>query len=282
MRPLRINHRYTNSENRSLQTFLLEIGKINLLTTEQEVQLASEIEKGCETALTKLVSANLRFLVSVAKQYEGFGLPLGELIDEGYFGLVKAARRFDPKRGFKFISYAVWWMRQSMLKAIEEKGIAISLPANQAALHTKIESQSSLMEHSLLREPTAAELAPHLDYSVKVIESNQKYYSRTFISKDSAVPGRDSSQEEIMLRDESESPDSMIEKQISVEYAKQLLQLLTERERSILNSYYGLGEDEMDLQQIADRFSLSKSRVMQIISDAELKLQNIAKRYDVA
>lgn len=276
MRQLKITKSITNRESQSLEKYLQEIGKVDLITPEEEVQLAIRIKQGDQKALEKLTNSNLRFVVSVAKQYQNQGLSLSDLINEGNLGLIKAAQRFDETRGFKFISYAVWWIRQSILQALAEQSRIVRLPLNKVGLSNKIIKAYSQLEQEFEREPSTEELAELLDLPIEEIETTLGVASR-HISVD--APFSDS--EENCLLDVLENPnasstDAEIAHNDSLRCEiERSLSALTERQRAVLKYYFGIGvENALSLEDIGERFNLTRERVRQIKDKAILKLRS--------
>ena len=286
MRQLKITASITSRENDSLEKYLTEIAKIDLITPEEEAELARKIRVGDELALDRLTKANLRFVVSVAKQYQGHGLTLSDLINEGNVGLIKAAKKFDETKGFKFISYAVWWIRQSIMLAIVEHSRLIRLPLNKAGNVSKVNKAVSAFEQEFEREPTSAELAEvlHLkDADVRdIIVSNIKH-----VSMDAPLGGdsEDGSMAEILEDKGEDTPDhSLINESLKNEIAT-ALKVLSEREAEVVAAYFGInGFTAMSVDEIAQKFSLSRERVRQIKERAIRRLRkattsNVLKLY---
>jgi RNA polymerase primary sigma factor len=275
MRQLKIVKQITNRENQSLDKYLSEIAKVELITAEQEVELAKRIREGDQIALEKLAKANLRFVVSVAKQYQNNGMSLGDLINEGNVGLIKAASRFDETRGFKFISYAVWWIRQSIMQALAEQSRIVRLPLNRVGSLNKISRAFSELEQKYEREPSAEELAKVLDMSPEEIESNQRISGRSISVNAPFVQGEENSLLDVLENDSEETPDQgLMNSSLQKEIARSL-STLTERESEVIASYFGLnGSQSMTLEEIGDKFSLTRERVRQIKEKATRKLRN--------
>ncbi len=275
MRQLRITKQVTNRETLSLDKYLHEIGKVELLTAEKEVELAKRIRKGDRAALEKLIKANLRFVVSVSKQYQNQGLSLPDLINEGNLGLIKAAERFDETRGFKFISYAVWWIRQSILQALAEQARIVRLPLNKIGSINKINRAFSKLEQEYQREPTAEEVAKVLETTAGVVENAMKV-SNHHVSMDAPMHDEDGNNlYDVMLNDESPSPDNgLLDNSLKKEIERTLL-TLGEREAEILKYYFGLnGYRQHTLEEIGDIFSLTRERVRQIKEKSIKRLKN--------
>ena len=275
MRQLKITKSITNRESLSLEKYLQEIGKVNLITPEEEVQLAIRIRQGDEKALERLTNANLRFVVSVAKQYQNQGLSLSDLINEGNLGLIKAARRFDETRGFKFISYAVWWIRQSILQALAEQSRIVRLPLNKIGLTNKIAKAYSLLEQEYEREPSPEELAVLLDVELEEVESSLGIGGRHISMDAPFLDGEDGS-----LLDVLENPNSLIaDRQIAYNDSLKMeitrsLNTLSEKQRDVLMLYYGINnESPSSLEDIGERFGLTRERVRQIKDKAIGKLR---------
>lgn len=275
MRQLKITKSITNRESLSLEKYLQEIGKVGLTTPEEEVQLAIRIRQGDEKALERLTNANLRFVVSVAKQYQNQGLSLSDLINEGNLGLIKAARRFDETRGFKFISYAVWWIRQSILQALAEQSRIVRLPLNKIGLSNRITKAYSLLEQEYEREPSAEELASILNIELEELEATLGMNAR-HVSVD--APFQDG--EDGSLLDVLENPNTMTADR-SIAYRDSLkteitrsLNTLSERQRDVLILYYGINDESpASLEDIGERFGLTRERVRQIKDKAIGKLR---------
>src|SRR6478609_9582846 len=275
MRQLKIVKQITNRENQSLDKYLSEIAKVELITAEQEVELAKRIKDGDQVALEKLAKANLRFVVSVAKQYQNNGMSLGDLINEGNVGLIKAASRFDETRGFKFISYAVWWIRQSIMQALAEQSRIVRLPLNRVGSLNKISRAFSELEQKYEREPTTEELAKVLDMNPEEIESNQRISGRSISMNAPFVQGEENSLLDVLENDSEETPDSGLMVDSLRREVLRALSTLTQREADVIASYFGLnGSPSMTLEEIGDKFSLTRERVRQIKEKATRKLRN--------
>jgi len=275
MRQLKINNKITSRESIALDKYLSDINKIGLLTPEEEAELASRIREGDSEALDKLTKANLRFVVSVAKQYQNQGLSLSDLINEGNLGLIKAARRFDETRGFKFISYAVWWIRQSIMQAIVEYSRLVRMPNNKAAGYSKVSQaiMSFVQEHE--REPELEELAEYMDVSLRDVEHAMLGRMR-HLSFDAPVAGDDSDMTmlDLMSTDGANTPDTALMGESLKKEVQANLNLLAPRERQVLACYYGLdGENQLNLEEIGDRFDLTRERVRQIKERAIRRLR---------
>ena len=266
MRQLKITKQVTNRETASLDKYLQEIGRVELITAEEEVRLAQRIKKGDGAALERLTKANLRFVVSVAKQYQNQGLTLGDLINEGNLGLIKAAQRFDETRGFKFISYAVWWIRQSILQALAEQSRIVRLPLNKIGSINKINKTFSKLEQEYEREPSPEEIAVAMEVSVTEIKDAMRTSGR-HISMDAPLQqGEDSTLIDVLGDDDQPHPDaSLITESLRREVERALFTLTT-READVIRLYFGLaqGEQPMTLEEIGERFDLTRERVRQI------------------
>lgn len=274
MRQLKITKSITNRESASLDKYLQEIGREDLITVEEEVELAQRIRNGDRIALEKLTRANLRFVVSVAKQYQNQGLSLPDLINEGNLGLIKAAEKFDETRGFKFISYAVWWIRQSILQALAEQSRIVRLPLNQVGSLNKINKAFSKFEQENERRPSAEELADQLDIPVEKITDTMKVSGRHISVDAPFVEGEDNSLLDVMINDDSPNADRVLmNESLSKEIERVLENALSDREREIVKKFFGLGVPEMTLEEIGDEFGLTRERVRQIKEKAIRKLK---------
>lgn len=274
MRQLKITKSITNRESASLDKYLQEIGREDLITVEEEVELAQRIRNGDRIALEKLTRANLRFVVSVAKQYQNQGLSLPDLINEGNLGLIKAAEKFDETRGFKFISYAVWWIRQSILQALAEQSRIVRLPLNQVGSLNKINKAFSKFEQENERRPSAEELAEQLDIPVDKIADTMKVSGRHISVDAPFVEGEDNSLLDVMINDDSPNADRVLmNESLSKEIERVLENALSDRERDIVKKFFGLGMPEMTLEEIGDEFGLTRERVRQIKEKAIRKLK---------
>ena len=274
MRQLKITKSITNRESASLDKYLQEIGREDLITVEEEVELAQAIKRGDQAALEKLTRANLRFVVSVAKQYQNQGLSLPDLINEGNLGLIKAAEKFDETRGFKFISYAVWWIRQSILQALAEQSRIVRLPLNQVGSLNKINKAFQKFEQENERKPSAEELALELDLPVdKVIDSLK--VSGRHVSMDAPfVEGEDNSLLDVLVNDDAPYADRALINESLQKEINRALSILTERESDIIKMFFGIGGQEMTLEEIGDKFQLTRERVRQIKEKAIRRLRN--------
>ena len=278
MRQLKITKSITNRESASLDKYLQEIGREDLITVEEEVELAQRIRAGDRIALEKLTRANLRFVVSVAKQYQNQGLSLPDLINEGNLGLIKAAEKFDETRGFKFSSYAVWWIRQSILQALAEQSRIVRLPLNQVGSLNKINKAFSKFEQENERKPSPEELADVLDIPVDKIADTMKVSGRHISVDAPFVEGEDNSLLDVMINDDSPNADRvLINESLSKEIERVLAFTLSDRERDIVKKFFGIGVTEMTLEEIGDEFGLTRERVRQIKEKAIRKLRPNAK-----
>jgi len=278
MRQLKITKSITNRTERSLDKYLQEIGKEELITAEDEVELARRIKQGDQRALEKLTRANLRFVVSVAKQYQNQGLSLPDLISEGNLGLIKAAQRFDETRGFKFISYAVWWIRQSILQAIAEHSRIVRLPLNQVGSLNKLNKAFSKLEQEFEREPTQMELAELLDISEDKIKDSFLISGRHISMDQPLVQGEESTMYEVMEnRDSPKADESLLKDSLRMEIERSL-NALTEREKEILRLFFGIGMNHgLTIDEIGEKFDLTRERVRQIKEKALKRLRNSNK-----
>ena len=273
MRQLKITKSITNRESASLDKYLQEIGRKDLITVDEEVELAQKIKQGDQAALDKLVSANLRFVVSVAKQYQKQGLSLPDLIDEGNLGLIKAAQKFDETRGFKFISYAVWWIRQSILQALAEQSRIVRLPLNQVGSLNKIGKALQRFEQENERRPSPAELAEQLDVPVEKIADTMKVSGRHVSVDAPFVDGEDNSLLDVLPNEDSPMADSSLTQESLSKEVNRALEQLNPRERDILKMFFGIGCQEMTLEEIGAKFDLTRERVRQIKEKAIRRLK---------
>jgi RNA polymerase primary sigma factor len=279
MRQLKITKSITNRESQSLEKYLQEIGKVDLLTPEEEVELAKKIKQGDQIALERLTKSNLRFVVSVAKQYQNQGLSLSDLINEGNLGLIKAAQRFDETRGFKFISYAVWWIRQSILQALAEQSRIVRLPLNKVGSLNKINKAFSELEQEFEREPSPEELAFLLEIPTEEVETTLGVAARHVSMDAPFVDGEDNSLLDVLENTTTPNTDS------ALEYVESLrreidrsLSTLTDRQADVIKLYFGIGvEHPMSLEDIGDQFGLTRERVRQIKDKAINKLRSTSK-----
>ena len=277
MRQLKITKSITNRESASLDKYLQEIGKEDLITVEEEVELAQRIRKGDQKALEKLTRANLRFVVSVAKQYQNQGLSLPDLINEGNLGLIKAAEKFDETRGFKFISYAVWWIRQSILQALAEQSRIVRLPLNQVGSLNKINKALSRFEQENERRPSPEELADSLDLPAEKVADTLRVSGRHISVDAPFVEGEDNSLLDVLVNDDSPIADrTLINESLSTE-VERALSTLTERERDIIKLFFGINCQEMTLEEIGEKFGLTRERVRQIKEKAIRRLRHSSR-----
>ena len=275
---MKIVKQFTNRENQSLDKYLQEIGKISLLTTEQEIELAIRIRKGEQAALEHLAKANLRFVVSVAKQYQNQGLSLGDLINEGNLGLLKAAKRFDETRGFKFISYAVWWIRQSILQSLAEQSRIVRLPLNRVGALNKIGKAYSNLEQEFEREPSADELAKELDMEASEVADALKISGRHVSMDAPFTQGEENNLLDVIQSDLQPSPDHLLMDESLREEIEQALSTLSEREAEVIKLYFGLDkENSLTLEEIGERFNLTRERVRQIKEKAIRRLRHTSR-----
>jgi RNA polymerase primary sigma factor len=275
MRQLKITKSITNRESQSLEKYLQEIGKVELISPEEEVKLAIRIKQGDQKALDKLTKANLRFVVSVAKQYQNQGLSLPDLINEGNLGLIKAAQRFDETRGFKFISYAVWWIRQSILQALAEQSRIVRLPLNKVGLTNRIQKAYSHLEQEFEREPSAEELAELLELDIEEVSSTLGIAAR-HVSMDTPLSeGEDNTLIDVLINPNAELANSNIEHKESLKQEiDRSLKTLTERQKEVICFFFGIGVDHpMSLEDIGEKFNLTRERVRQIKDKAITKLR---------
>lgn len=272
------NKQYTNRESQSLDKYLQEIGRVELLDPEEEIDLARRIKKGDQKALEKLTKANLRFVVSVAKQYQNQGLSLGDLINEGNLGLIKAAKRFDETRGFKFISYAVWWIRQSILQALAEQSRIVRLPLNRVGALNKIGKAFSTLEQEFEREPSASELAEELDMSLFEVADTLKISGRHLSMDAPFAQGEDNRLLDVIQDERTPLPDHTLIKESLSKEVERALGTLTEREAEVIRLYFGLGrEHSLTLEEIGEKFQLTRERVRQIKEKAIRRLRHASR-----
>ena len=278
MRQLKITKQVTNRETASLDKYLQEIGKVDLITADEEVELAQLIKAGDQRALEKLTKANLRFVVSVAKQYQNQGLTLPDLINEGNLGLIKAAKRFDETRGFKFISYAVWWIRQSILQALAEQSRIVRLPLNKIGSINKINKMYAFLEQENERPPSAEEIAKKLDMTVNDVKESMKNSGRHVYMDAPLIEGEDSNLYDVLNSGESPNPDRvLLHESLRIEINR-ALETLTPREADVVKLYFGLGEHQpMTLEEIGETFDLTRERVRQIKEKAIRRLKHTSR-----
>ena len=278
MRQLKITKQVTNRETASLDKYLQEIGKVDLITAEEEVELAQRVKQGDQLALEKLTKANLRFVVSVAKQYQNQGLTLPDLINEGNLGLIKAAQRFDETRGFKFISYAVWWIRQSILQALAEQSRIVRLPLNKIGSINKINKTYAFLEQSHESPPSAEEIANELDMTINDVKESMKNSGRHVSMDAPLVEGEDSNLYDVLRSGESPNPDKeLIHESLRTEIER-ALETLTPREADVIKLYFGLGNHHpMTLEEIGETFDLTRERVRQIKEKAIRRLKHTSR-----
>ncbi|MBO7116534.1 MAG: RNA polymerase sigma factor RpoD/SigA [Prevotella sp.] len=277
MRQLKITKSITNRESESLDKYLQEIGKEELLSTDEEVELAQRIRKGDRKALERLTKANLRFVVSVAKQYQNQGLSLPDLINEGNLGLIKAAEKFDETRGFKFISYAVWWIRQSILQAIAEQSRIVRLPLNQVGAVNKINREANRFEQENERRPSAEELSEKVDLPEDKID-DALHISGHHVSVDAPfVDGEDNSLLDVLVNDDAPMADRQLVMESLRAEITNALQMLNDRERKVIEAFFGINQPEMTLEEIGTKYGLTRERVRQIKEKAIRRLRGNTK-----
>lgn len=278
MRQLKIAKQVTNRETASLDKYLQEIGRVDLITADEEVELARKIRAGDRLALERLTKANLRFVVSVSKQYQNQGLALPDLINEGNLGLIKAAKRFDETRGFKFISYAVWWIRQSILQALAEQSRIVRLPLNKIGSINKINKTFARLEQENERPPSAEEIAKELDMTVSDVKESMKNSGRHVSMDAPLIEGEDSNLYDVLNSGESPNPDkSLLHESLKVEILR-ALETLTPREADVVKLYFGLGDAHpMTLEEIGETFDLTRERVRQIKEKAIRRLKHTSR-----
>ena len=277
MRQLKITKSITNRESAALEKYLQEIGKEEMISAEEEVELAQRIRHGDQKALERLTKANLRFVVSVAKQYQNQGITLPDLINEGNLGLLKAAERFDETRGFKFISYAVWWIRQSILQAISEQSRIVRLPLNQVGSVNKIAHEINRFEQEFERKPSLDEIAEKIDLPEEKIDEAMNINGHHISVDAPFVEGEDNSLLDVMANENSPMADSsLVEESLRAEI-QNALNILNERERNVIEASYGINRPELTLEQIGTKFGLTRERVRQIKEKAIRKLRSCSK-----
>ena len=278
MRQLKITKQVTNRETASLDKYLQEIGKVDLITAEEEVELAQRIKAGDQIALEKLTKANLRFVVSVAKQYQNQGLTLPDLINEGNLGLIKAAQRFDETRGFKFISYAVWWIRQSILQALAEQSRIVRLPLNKIGSINKINKTYAFLEQAHERAPSAEEIAKELDMTINDVKESLKNSGRHVSMDAPLVEGEDSNLYDVLNSGESPNPDKTLLHESLRTEIERALETLAPREADVVRLYFGLGNQHaMTLEEIGETFDLTRELVRQIKEKAIRRLKHTSR-----
>jgi RNA polymerase primary sigma factor len=277
MRQLKITKSITNRESESLEKYLQEIGREELLSTDEEVELAQRIRKGDRKALDKLTKANLRFVVSVAKQYQNQGLSLPDLINEGNLGLIKAAEKFDETRGFKFISYAVWWIRQSILQAIAEQSRIVRLPLNQVGSVNKINRMLSKFEQENERRPSVDEISEQIDLPEDKVGEAMLANTRHVSVDAPFVDGEDNSLLDVLVNDDAPMADRQLVAESLRSEISNVLKTLNERERCVIRAFYGIGEPEMTLEEIGNKYGLTRERVRQIKEKAIRRLRSNTK-----
>lgn len=275
---MKITKQFTNRESLSLDKYLQEIGKVNLITAIDEIELAKRIKNGDQTALETLTKSNLRFVVSVAKQYQNQGLSLGDLINEGNLGLIKAAKRFDETRGFKFISYAVWWIRQSILQALAEQSRIVRLPLNRVGALNKIGKAFSSLEQEYEREPSPSELAKELDMDVDDVAETLKISGRA-VSMDAPLQqGEENRLIDVIQNDQDPPPDQTLMSESLKAEIERALSTLSEKEAEVIKMYFGLNKDHsFTLEEIGEKFNLTRERVRQIKEKAIRRLRHASR-----
>lgn len=276
MRQLKITQSITNRDSQTLEKYFNDISKVDLLTLEEEVDLARRIREGDEVALEKLTKANLRFVVSVAKQYQNSRIPLNDLINEGNLGLVKAAKKFDETRGFKFISYAVWWIRQSIMQALADQSRLVRLPLNKIGSLSKINNAAAIIEQEYEREPTAEELAEFLDITVDEVKNTMDSSTKQISVDAPFVEGESNSLLDVLENEAAESVDDELAYRDSLKVEiERILTILSEREREVVKRFFGIGyESKSSLEEIGDDLGLTRERVRQIKDKAIRKLSS--------
>ncbi|GMT46273.1 MAG: RNA polymerase sigma factor RpoD [bacterium] len=278
MRQLKITKQVTNRETASLDKYLQEIGKVDLITAEQEVELARRIKQGDKTALEELTKANLRFVVSVSKQYQNQGLSLPDLINEGNLGLIKAAQRFDETRGFKFISYAVWWIRQSILQALAEQSRIVRLPLNKIGSINKINKATAKLEQKYEREPDYKEIAVILDMTVNEVKESKRNAGRHVSMDAPLIQDEDNNMYDVLKSEESVTPETALLYESLRKEIDRAISTLTQREADVIRLYFGLnGGHPMTLEEIGEKFDLTRERVRQIKEKAIRRLKQTSR-----
>lgn len=273
MRQLKISKSITNRESASLEKYLQEIGHQDLLTADEEVELAQQIKKGDRKALERLTKANLRFVVSVAKQYQNKGLSLPDLINEGNLGLIKAAERYDETRGFKFISYAVWWIRQSILQAIAEQSRIVRLPLNQVGSVNRIARELNKFEQENERKPSVEEMADRIDLPEEKIAEAMKINTHHVSMDAPFADGEDNSLLDFLPNTDSPSTDNVLDQESLRTEIERVLDVLNDREQKVIKAFFGIGMQEMTLEEIGDKYNLTRERVRQIKEKAIRRLR---------
>ena len=278
MRQLKITKQVTNRETASLDKYLQEIGKVELISAEEEVELAQRIKQGNKIALEKLTKANLRFVVSVAKQYQNQGLSLPDLINEGNLGLIKAAQRFDETRGFKFISYAVWWIRQSILQALAEQSRIVRLPLNKIGSINKINKTYAKLEQEFEREPNAEEIAEVLEITEQEVKESMKNAGRHISMDAPLVQDEDNTMYDVLKSEEAPTPETELLYESLRKEIDRAISTLTQREQDVVRMYFGLsGSHPMTLEEIGEKFDLTRERVRQIKEKAIRRLKHTSR-----
>jgi RNA polymerase primary sigma factor len=278
MRQLKISKQITNRESQSLDKYLQEIGKLGLISADEEVDLAKRIKEGDQIALEKLTKANLRFVVSVAKQYQNHGLTLGDLINEGNLGLIKAAMRFDEKRGFKFISYAVWWIRQSIMQALAEQSRIVRLPLNRVGSLSRISRTLSELEQKFQREPSNDEIAEVMGLTTEEVAANLKVSGRHISVDAPFAQGEDGSLLDVLVDVNGSSPETQLMTDSLTQEVQRALATLTTRESEVIGLYFGLNNNaSMTLEEIGEKFNLTRERVRQIKEKATKRLRHTSR-----
>ena len=278
MRQLKITKQVTNRETASLDKYLQEIGKVDLITAEEEVELARRIKQGDRAALEKLTKANLRFVVSVSKQYQNQGLSLPDLINEGNLGLIKAAQRFDETRGFKFISYAVWWIRQSILQALAEQSRIVRLPLNKIGSINKINKASARLEQSFEREPNSEEIASELEMTETEVKESMRNAGRHVSMDAPLIQDEDNTMYDVLRSEEAVTPETGLLYESLRKEIDRAIQTLTQREADVVKLYFGLNAGHpMTLEEIGEKFDLTRERVRQIKEKAIRRLKHTSR-----
>jgi RNA polymerase primary sigma factor len=278
MRQLKISKQFTNRENKSLDKYLNEISKVAMIDAQEEVELARRIREGDQAALEKLVNANLRFVVSVSKQYQNQGLTLGDLINEGNMGLIKAAKRFDETRGFKFISYAVWWIRQSILQALADQSRIVRLPLNKVGSLGRITQASARLEQELEREPTPQEIAESLEISLSEVENALRSSGRHLSIDAPLAEGEDNTLLGVLDQNDEPNPDMLLLNESLQNEINRVISTLSDKERDVLKYYFGLdGNAAHTLEDISEKVGLTRERVRQIKEKALRRLRKSSK-----